>query len=92
MSLPDNSSDTEQSDTDVQPKDLNKRMQHLNNVINHFWKRWRSEYLLELRNSHRNATQRTTDRVVSIGDVVIVHDEDQPRDNYDNYDNYDNSS
>jgi len=79
MSLPDNSSDAEQSDTDVQPKDLNKRMQHLNNVINHFWKRWRSEYLLELRNSHRNATQRTTDRVVSIGDVVIVHDEDQPR-------------
>jgi len=79
MSVPDNSSDTVQSDTDVQPKDLNKRMQRLNNVIIHFWKRWRSEYLLELRNSHRNATQRTTDRVVSIGDVGIVHDEDQPR-------------
>jgi len=31
MSLP----DTEQSDTDVQPKDLNKRMHQLKNVINH---------------------------------------------------------
>ena len=35
--------------------------------------------MLELRNSHRNAIQRTTDRVVSIGDAVIVHDEDQTR-------------
>ena len=36
-------------------------------------------YLLELRNSHRNVTQHSSNRVVSIGDVVIVHDEDQPR-------------
>lgn len=80
MSLPDNrSSEAEDSDTDVQPQDLDRRMCHLSNVMNHFWKRWRNEYLLELRNSHHKATQHSSNRVVSIGDVVIVHDEDQPR-------------
>ena len=80
MSLQDNrSSEAEDSDTDVQPQDLDRRMRHLSNVMNHFWKRWRKEYLLELRNSHRNVTQHSSNRVVSIGDVVIVHDEDQPR-------------
>ena len=80
MSLLDNrSSEAEDSDTDVQPQDLDRRMRHLSNVMNHFWKRWRKEYLLELRNSHRNVTQHSSNRVVSIGDVVIVHDEDQPR-------------
>ena len=47
--------------------------------MNHFWKRLRNEYLLELRYSNRKATQKGTNRVVSTGDVVIVHDEDQPR-------------
>lgn len=80
MSLPDNrSSEAEDSDADFQPQDLDRRMRHLSNVIYHFWKRWRKEYLLELRNSHRNVTQHSSNRVVSIGDVVIVHDEDQPR-------------
>ena len=32
-----------------------------------------------MRNSHRNATQHSSNRVASIGDVVIVHNEDQPR-------------
>ena len=80
MSLPNNrSSEAEDSDTDVQPQDLDRRRRHLSNVMNHFWKRWRKEYVLELRNLHRNVTQHSSNRVVSIGDVVIVHDEDQPR-------------
>ena len=82
MSLPDNrSSEAEDSDTDVQPQDLDRRMRHLSNVMNHFWKRWRKEYLLELRNSRHNVTQHSSNRVVSIGDVVILYDEYQPRGN-----------
>ena len=54
-------------------------MQHLSNVLNHFWKRWRNEYLIELRNAHRYPNQNDTIRTVSVGDVVVVHEEDQPR-------------
>ena len=54
-------------------------MQHLSNVLNHFWKRWRNEYLIELRNAHRYFDQNDTIRTVSVGDVVVVHEEDQPR-------------
>ena len=54
-------------------------MQHLSNVLNHFWKRWRNEYLIKLQNSHRYLNQNDTIRTVSVGDVVVVHEEDQPR-------------
>ena len=80
MSLPDsNTSDTPDYDIDVQPQDLSRRMQHLSNVLNHFWKRWRNEHLIELRNAHRYFDQNDTIRTVSVGDVVVVHEEDQPR-------------
>ena len=80
MSLPDgNASDTPDYDTEMRPQDVDRRMRHLSNVMNHFWKRWREEYLLELRNSHRYTTQNNTNKAVSTGDVVVVHDEDQPR-------------
>ena len=80
MSLPDsNTSDTPDYDVDVQPQDLSRRMQHLSNVLNHFWKRWRNEYLIELRNTHRYLNQNDTIKTVSVGDVVVVHEEDQPR-------------
>ena len=54
-------------------------MQHLSNVLNHFWKRWRNEYLIKLQNSHRYLNQNDTIKTVSVGDVVVVHEEDQPR-------------
>lgn len=53
MSLPDsNTSDTPDFDSDIQPHDLSRRMQHLSNVLNYFWKRWKNKYLVELRNAH----------------------------------------
>lgn len=79
MSLPDNrSSEAEDSDTDVQPQDLDRRMSP-KQCHEPFLEEMEKGYLLELRNSHRNVTQHSSNRVVSIGDVVIVHDEDQPR-------------
>ena len=30
-----------------------RRAKHLNSVLNHFWRRWSREYLLDLRHTHR---------------------------------------
>ena len=48
-------------------------------VLSHFWKRWRAEYLLELRNAHSRAKRATGSSLVSVGDLVLVHDEAHPR-------------
>lgn len=60
---------------------LTKRMKHLNNVLNHFWSRWRSEYLAELRETHSYTAKKQPSKqapTVEVGDVVIVHDEHLP--------------
>ena len=34
------------------------RVKHLNNVLNQFWKRWRTEYLSELREVHAHTAKK----------------------------------
>ena len=65
-------------DFDVNSTKLIKRMKHLSNILNHFWKRWR--YLPELRESHRQLLKKSKDELsVSVGDMVIVYEESLPR-------------
>ena len=65
---------------EVTREDLTRRMKHLSKVINDFWRRWRSEYLLELREAHRYLrTPKGSANPIAVGDIVIVHDENQPR-------------
>ncbi|XP_052256360.1 uncharacterized protein LOC127861714 [Dreissena polymorpha] len=44
-----------------------------NEVLNQFWKRWRTEYLTALRESHKLTG--TTLQSIAVGDVVQIHDE-----------------
>ena len=54
LSLPDHlCRDPGQEVIDVEPSTLTKRARYLNNTVNQFWKRWRKDYLLELRESHQ---------------------------------------
>ena len=55
LNLPDNLTHLEEGDEDFEVTDeaLQRRAKHLSSVLNHFWKRWSKEYLLELRDSHR---------------------------------------
>ena len=51
-------------------------MRHLNKMLDHFWKCWRHEYLLELRLDQKNGDKV---KFISIGQVVLIHDENHSR-------------
>ncbi len=80
MNLPNHSGYIRDEDFEVYTSQLNKRMKHLVNVLNHFWRRWRSEYLNELRESHCYMAKKASQPPhVTKGYVVIVHDDALPR-------------
>ena len=60
------------------PAQLSRRMRHLNRVLNQFWRRWKEEYLLELRDVHHCNERNSDTTPISVGDIVVVHD-DKPR-------------
>ena len=49
-----------------------------NRTLDSFWKRWRREYLLELREAHRHYRSSGTPQI-AVGDVVVVYSDNQPR-------------
>ncbi len=73
LSLPD------AEDPDHSPQELTNRMTHLNRVLQHFWNRWKWEYLLDLRLFHRVRERSGSTYVIKEGDVVKVYDEGQPQ-------------
>jgi len=63
-----------EEDEEDSSKGLNKRMKYLSLKLGHFWKRWKREYLSELREHHkRNVTKGGA--IVEIGDIVTVAEE-----------------
>ena len=60
---------------------LSRRMAYLNRNLDHFWKRWKTEYLMELRDCHRYGEARASrgTYTVQMGDIVLVHRETSPR-------------
>ncbi|KAL5488551.1 hypothetical protein EMCRGX_G017505, partial [Ephydatia muelleri] len=59
---------------------ITTRMEYTRRLLRHFWKRWRSEYLISLRDTHKytNITGNGK-RYAAMGDIVLVHDENHPR-------------
>ena len=79
LSLPDNLNYLELDDFEISDVSVQRRARYLNSVLNHFWKRWSKEYLLELRESHRHQHKGKSCPSISVGDIVIVYDQDHPR-------------
>ena len=75
LSLPEMRNDEEESETG-----LLKRFRYLAKLRIHFWKRWRREYLTDLREHHRG--KKESQNKVSIGDVVLVHEDNTKRSNW----------
>ena len=85
FSLPEFKTQEDSSDPDCQVSppsavDFTKRLRHLSITMDQFWKRWRKEYLLELRECHLDDKwiQSPRDSIV-IGGIVLVYDQDHPR-------------
>ena len=56
-----------------------RRMRHLSIMLNRFSKRWTTEYLIGLRESHSYNNKKTSSSVeITKGDIVVVH-EKKPR-------------
>ena len=67
LNLPDSLTGYEEEgdeDFEVTDEVLQKRAKHLSRVLNHFWKRWSKEYLLELRNAHSQNHSTSTSSTV----------------------------
>ncbi len=53
-------------------------MKYLNTILNRFWRRWRSEYLLELRERHRHGNKTSGTVEISVSGVVVIQGRIEP--------------
>ena len=53
-------------------ENLTRRMKYLHTLIQHYWNRWKLEYLNELREYHRCGKEEDTR--INVGDIVLVED------------------
>ena len=58
--------------------DAHKRIEYLETVLNHFWNRWRSEYIPSLL-EYQKLYKRQNKIIASIGDIVNIYDNKVPR-------------
>ena len=83
LSLPDNLAYSEEEEEEYHPtvrkELLTRRMRYLNTTLQKFWKRWRLEYLTELRQVHQYYPAPTGTDYISTGDIVIVHHDSKAR-------------
>jgi hypothetical protein len=74
-SLPDVVDEPEEA---IGERECTARFRYLSNRLEHFWNRWRKEYLIGLREAHRNKSDGSA-IAPKAGDVVIVQDDDKKR-------------
>ncbi|XP_002741737.1 uncharacterized protein LOC100368009, partial [Saccoglossus kowalevskii] len=70
------------SDLDFVPvsrTELTKRTEYLARLYQRFWQRWHKEYVLSLRERHRQNMNKNTENHIKIGDIVLVHNDNKKR-------------
>ena len=76
LSMPSRSTSNEVGRNEVT---LTRRTKFLQRILDHFWIRWQSEYLTELREHHRHPKKANLLREVQVGDIVCLHEHKIPR-------------
>ena len=59
-------------------KSLGNRVKYLNTLIEHYDKRWKKEYITELREYQKNKNKIPAQQI-KVGDVVLIEEEGLPR-------------
>ena len=59
-----------------------KRVRYIERVLEHFWERWRKEYVVELRNYLLYKYKKKNDLIPTVNDIVIVYESKTPRQNW----------
>ena len=54
-----------------------RRQRYLNKVLDNYWRRWKREYLVDLREYHRLEIKRSHVPEISEGDIVSIEDENR---------------
>ena len=76
LSVPSKNSSNEVDQTEGT---LTRRAKFLQRTLDHFWNRWKSEYLTQLREYHRYSKRANSVRKVQVGDIVGLHENKTPR-------------
>ena len=66
-------------DYNISHSSLNRKMKHFQMILDHFWMRWRKEYLLSLRDCHRYSKGTVVKKELHPGDVVVMYDDSHHR-------------
>ena len=61
--------------SDVSYNDYSRRAKHIQTLLAHFWKRFKSEYLNELRQRELYLKAKSSNKPLIVGDVVIIRDD-----------------
>ena len=62
----------------IAPSEAARLVKHLNKVLNQFWRRWRRECLLELRECHQYSWEKEATVSIEVGDIVLLQDDYLP--------------
>ena len=51
----------------------------IKSISNHFWERWRHEYVVNLRETLRTSKLNINSPKINVNDIILVYDEKVPR-------------
>ena len=77
MDLPDAAQDD--YNDDINRNQAVNKMKRIAEIVDHFWKRWHKEYLLELREHHKMKKQQGKTVKINPGEVVCIQEDNVKR-------------